>query len=88
MPPPAFRFLGPALRQLRRMRGYSQKDLAALADITTAMLSSYERGRVRPSLVTLGRLLDALDSNLTELGRVMRQRQDVEEFDKEIRGID
>jgi transcriptional regulator with XRE-family HTH domain len=55
-----FASIGKALRFLREQQGWSQKDLAATAGITGAMLSNYETGEKKPSLDSLGKLLDAL----------------------------
>lgn len=55
-----FNNIGKALRFLREDQGWSQKDLAQAAGITGAMLSNYETGEKKPSLDSLGKLLDAL----------------------------
>lgn len=52
---------------LRERAGLSQKELAARAGITPAMLSNYETGVKAPSLQSLGRILDALDLYLGSL---------------------
>lgn len=57
---PRFTNIGKALRFLREQQGWSQKDLAHAAGITGAMLSNYETGEKKPSLDSLGKLLDAL----------------------------
>jgi transcriptional regulator with XRE-family HTH domain len=59
--------LGEALRFLRRRRKLLQKELAAAANISKGMLSGYERGKTRPTLVTLGKLLTALEADLCDL---------------------
>ncbi len=59
--------LGPTLVTLRERAGLSQKELAARAGITPAMLSGYETGATEPSLQTLGGILDALDLYLGTL---------------------
>lgn len=58
---------GQALRELRLERGWQQVDLARLANVTPALLSSYETGRKAPSLTNLGKILDALGVRLEEL---------------------
>ena len=55
-----FANIGKALRFLREQRGWSQKDLAQAAHITGAMLSNYETGEKKPSIDSLGKVLDAL----------------------------
>ena len=63
--------LGAALRRLRVHRDLKQYETAAAAGITKAMLSAYETGKRRPSLKTLGRLLEALDADLGDLHRAL-----------------
>jgi transcriptional regulator with XRE-family HTH domain len=57
---PRFENIGKALRLLREKQGKSQNDLAQTAGITSAMLSNYETGEKKPSLDSLGKVLDAL----------------------------
>lgn len=64
---PPFEQLGPALRHLRQIRGKKQLEIAAEAEVTRGMLSSYENGHQEPTLTTLGRILDALGVDLAEL---------------------
>lgn len=64
---PPFHQLGPALRHLRQIRGKKQLEIAAEAEVTRGMLSSYENGHQEPTLTTLGRILDALGVDLAEL---------------------
>lgn len=59
--------IGRAVRALRVGRQWSQRELARRAGITDALLSNYERGCKAPSLRNLGRLLDALGTDLCEL---------------------
>jgi transcriptional regulator with XRE-family HTH domain len=59
--------IGEAIRLLRNRRGWPQKQLAAAAKITRGMLSSYERGKQRPTLVTLDKILKALDADLCDV---------------------
>jgi transcriptional regulator with XRE-family HTH domain len=48
--------LGQRLRHLRRVRGYTQEQLAERIDISPKYLSSIERGAENPTLDLLGRL--------------------------------
>jgi transcriptional regulator with XRE-family HTH domain len=64
---PGKKELGEALRLLRSRRGWLQKELAAAAKISKGMMSGYERGKTRPTLVTLGKLLTALEADLCDL---------------------
>ena len=59
--------LGPVIILLREKAGLDQKDLAARAGITPAMLSSFETGKKTPSVPSLGKILDALDLYLGTL---------------------
>jgi transcriptional regulator with XRE-family HTH domain len=52
--------IGTALRQARRDRGWSTRELAARADVSQPFLSNVENGRTTPSVATLYRLAAAL----------------------------
>ena len=56
-----------ALRWLRNMRGWPQKQLAAQAAITKSMLSSYETGKQTPNLATIGKILKALGADFCDV---------------------
>jgi transcriptional regulator with XRE-family HTH domain len=66
---PLLRYIGPALRLLRRKSGERQVEIARRAGVTKQMLSGYERSKRLPSLRTLAKLLGALDARLLDLGR-------------------
>lgn len=68
---PVLEGLGDALRRLREKRGQRQYQLAEEAGITKAMLSAYETGKQNPSLVTLEKILDALDADLGGLAEAL-----------------
>jgi transcriptional regulator with XRE-family HTH domain len=60
LPPP-----DAALLQLARLKaGLSQRELAERASVPTTMISAYERGKRRPSLMTLLKLLHAANFEL------------------------
>lgn len=59
--------LGPALRLLRGRRKLRQFQVAEMAGMTKAMLSSYETGSVTPSLLSLSSILLAMKTDLHEL---------------------
>ncbi|HSU42507.1 MAG TPA: helix-turn-helix transcriptional regulator [Polyangiaceae bacterium] len=59
--------LAHALRQARRVRGLTQRTLAARAGIGEKYLSRIERGLVTPSLLVALELTAALGVPLTEL---------------------
>ncbi len=58
--------LGQVIRELRRRRGLTQKDLAG-PELSKSYISQLERDLVRPSLDTLLLLADRLEVPLTEL---------------------
>lgn len=51
---------GNSLRRMRKAKGLSLRQFAALADIDHAMVDRYERGLTNPSLTTIARLAEAL----------------------------
>jgi transcriptional regulator with XRE-family HTH domain len=59
--------VGKAILLLREKQNKSQKELAAEAGITGAMLSNYETGVKKPSLDSMGKILDALGLYLGKL---------------------
>jgi transcriptional regulator with XRE-family HTH domain len=64
---PRFDRLGQVLRLLREERGWSQREMARAAGLSTSQLSSYETGVKQPSIESLGKLLDALGLRLGKL---------------------
>lgn len=67
-PPPAGgSLLGPRVRALRRHRGLTLVQLAALADLSHSFLSQLERGLARPSMASLDKIAAALGSSVVEL---------------------
>ncbi|WP_423917110.1 helix-turn-helix domain-containing protein [Frigoribacterium sp. 2-23] len=59
--------VGGRIRQLRRARGLTLVQLAAVAELSHPFLSQLERGLARPSMVSLGRIAQALGSSQVEL---------------------
>ncbi|HEY63717.1 MAG TPA: cupin domain-containing protein [Caldilineae bacterium] len=59
--------VGARLRELRRARGLSLRDLAAASGVSANTISLVERGRSSPSVATLHRLTRALDVPITAL---------------------
>ena len=55
------------LKQLRTQRGYSQRQLAARSGIDQGAISEIEAGKRSPSVVTLERLVRAMDAEMAEL---------------------
>jgi transcriptional regulator with XRE-family HTH domain len=56
---------------MREARGIKQGPLAEGAAITRPMLSAYERGRVVPTLETLQKILEFLETDFSELTTYM-----------------
>ena len=59
--------MGGRIRALRLARGLTLVQLAALADLSHPFLSQLERGRARPSMVSLEKIAKALGSSQVEL---------------------
>jgi transcriptional regulator with XRE-family HTH domain len=59
--------LGQRLARIRKERGFTQVELAQKADTIQAVISDYERGRVRPHAAMLGQLAQALGVSADEL---------------------
>ncbi len=57
--------VGAKLRELRRRRDLSGRELAARSGISHSAISLIERDRMSPSVDTLGAILDALGTTLT-----------------------
>jgi transcriptional regulator with XRE-family HTH domain len=59
--------IGHRIRALRRARGFTLVHLAELAELSHPFLSQLERGRARPSMVSLEKIARALGSSQIEL---------------------
>lgn len=64
---PSLIALGGAIRAARLERGVSQEELAERAAIDRSYLSSIERGAQNPGVVSLLRVVNALEMTATEL---------------------
>jgi len=64
---PLLRTIGLTIRALRRERGLSQEQLAALADIDRSYMSSVERGLRNVSVLNVARIAAALDVPVRDL---------------------
>ena len=61
------------LKAVRALRGITQEELARRAKVSRQLIASIEAGRHRdPRLSTLMRIADALDLNVEDLIRLMR----------------
>lgn len=54
---------GTAIRQLRLAQGWSQEELAARSDLNRSYLGEIERGVAIPSLLTMQKLAQALETS-------------------------
>jgi len=61
------RGLGGRIRQLRRTREATLREVANDAGVSESFLSQVERGVANPSMATLSRIADALSTNLSSL---------------------
>lgn len=64
---PALVSLGEAIRRVRRERGMSQEKLAHLSSIDRAYMSSIERGKQNPGIVSVVGIAEALGISAAEL---------------------
>ena len=62
--PAAFTMVGNAVAAARAKKGLSQKELSELSGIDQSDISKIERGIANPSVNTLNRLAEALDTKL------------------------
>ncbi|MBN2736013.1 MAG: helix-turn-helix transcriptional regulator [Spirochaetales bacterium] len=61
------KMLGNNLKRKRESRGKSLREIAALAEISASLLSQIENGKATPSLGTLKKLADILNTTVGEL---------------------
>lgn len=64
--------LGKALAVLREKHGQTQEEVAAVASVTASMISNYERGKEKPSLDSLWKILGAMSCTLIDLEAALR----------------
>jgi len=57
------------LQRLRKLKGFSQQQVAVTVEMPQGQYSRIENGKVEPTLTTLAKLAEALDSSLAELVR-------------------
>lgn len=66
-PQPDYPEIGERLRAARRERGLSLRDLAERLGVSRSLISQIERGKARPSVSTLFRLIAELDISLDDI---------------------
>jgi len=71
-----FEELGKRIRNIRKSKGITLRNLAKMVDVTPSLLSQIENGKVSPSLSTLKKILDALGETLFS---IFQDREEKEE---------
>jgi transcriptional regulator with XRE-family HTH domain len=61
--------VGLNVQRIRRERAYSQEELSFRSGLTRAYLSGLEAGRRNPTIISLGKLADALEASVEDLVR-------------------
>ncbi|MDY7095434.1 MAG: helix-turn-helix transcriptional regulator [Acidobacteriota bacterium] len=64
--------LGRALAILREKHGRTQEEVATAASVTPSMISNYERGKEKPSLDSLWKILRAMNCTFIDLEAALR----------------
>lgn len=59
--------VGHRIRQLRRAKGLSSKELAARAGLTASYISRIENAKVSPTVATVGKLVQAMGESFASL---------------------
>ena len=59
--------LGLAIRQARKVRGISQEELAHQSSIDRSYMSSIERGKQNPGIISVFRIASALNMKTADL---------------------
>ncbi|ORW18758.1 hypothetical protein AWC19_18440 [Mycobacterium palustre] len=59
--------MGGRIKQLRRRRNVTLRELAAAAGVSESFVSQVERGVANPSMATLSRIAEALNTSLSSL---------------------
>lgn len=64
--------LGRALAILREKHGRTQEEVSTVASVTPSMISNYERGKEKPSLDSLWKILTAMNCTFIDLEAALR----------------
>ena len=59
--------IGPTLRQARKAKSFTLKELSQLTGLSVAFISQVERGKTRPSLVSLLQICEKLDLEVRDV---------------------
>ncbi|NOX25065.1 MAG: helix-turn-helix transcriptional regulator [Deltaproteobacteria bacterium] len=79
--------LGNRIRSLRTVKGWTQQELGAEADINYKFLGEIERGQQNPSFNVLLKISEALGVELTEFFRLWQEITDRKELESRINQI-
>lgn len=74
------KLIGNRIKELRRLRGLTQEQLAEMVDIDPRHLSGLETGRYFPSFVTLIKITEHLDIELPDIFQYQDHIYNVEEL--------
>lgn len=58
---------GKSLKKLREKNGFSQEELANIADVSLSQISRIERGVINPTICTVRELAKALNVRTSEM---------------------
>ena len=58
--------IGKRIKELRTLRGYSQEELADLANVDRTYVNSVENGKRNISIINIEKIVKALDCSLQE----------------------
>ncbi|MEG3038579.1 MAG: helix-turn-helix transcriptional regulator, partial [Clostridia bacterium] len=59
--------IGKKIKEQRKLKGLTQKELAEKTGISLSAIEKYERGRLNPSLGKVKEIAEALDVTIQEL---------------------
>lgn len=81
------KLLGRRIRSLRKIRGYTQEELAEIIGINPKYLSSIERGEENPTLDLFIRLADGLKVELHEIFQFEHETEQSERLRKKLKAL-
>lgn len=83
----ARKLLGRRIKGLRKIRGYTQEQLAEIIDINPKYLSSIERGEENPTLDLFLRLAEGLKVDLHEIFQFEHEAEEPARLHKKLRAL-
>ncbi len=78
---------GKKIREIRRLRDFTQAELAEMCNLSNNFIALLERGRNAPSIGTLEKLADALNVSISELFEFERETGKIDEREKAIQKL-